>query len=246
MSNLRIGSHALLVIVATCCGGCASFLPTRQAPPEGPIPQRFSLGDAESVRTNQWWQEFGSQELDALMQEALTENLSLRQLWARLDQAGSATVKAASGLYPELTVNGDASYSRTVTTVEGEPSASLKSQLGSAVISGVSKGIRSGLSGGTASSGGTSSGGSGGSAGQSSPTRLIRETKSFGLSLAASYELDIWGRVASGYRAARFDFEASRDDLESTAMTLAAEVVQRWLAIVEQEGEFVATVIFDV
>jgi len=240
MSALRIASPTVLMIVATCCGGCASFLPTREAPPEGPIPQRFSLGDAEGVRTNQWWQEFGSQELDALMQEALTENLSLRQLWARLDQAGSATVKAASGLYPELTVNGDASYSRTVTTVEGEPSASLKSQLGSAVISGVGKGIRSGLSNaadpedGEGDSGGISVGGGGGSTGQSSPSRLVRETKSFGLSLAASYELDIWGRVASGYRAAQFDLGASRDDLESTAMTLAAEVVQRWLAIVEQ------------
>ncbi|HUW83492.1 MAG TPA: efflux transporter outer membrane subunit [Phycisphaerae bacterium] len=238
MTALRIAPLAASVIVATCCGGCASFLPARQAPPEGQIPESFALGDAEGVRTNQWWQEFGSQELDALMQEALTENLSLRQLWARLDQAGSTTVKAASGLYPELTVNGDASYSRTVTTVEGEPSPSLKSQLGSAVISGVSKGIRSGLSGGTDSSGGTSGGisvgGGGGSTGQSSPSRLVRETKSFGLSLAASYELDIWGRVASGYRAARFDFEASRDDLESTAMTLAAEVVQRWLTIIEQ------------
>ena len=241
MSVLRMAWAASLVIVATYCGGCASFLPSRQAPPEGAIPESFALGDVEGMRTNRWWQEFGSEELDALMQEALTENLSLRQLWARLDQAGSTTVKAASGLYPQLTVNGDASYTRTVTTVEGEPSASLKSQLGSAVISGVSKGISAGLSNagdsedGEGSSGGISVGGGGSSTAGSSPSRVIRETKSFGLSLAASYEIDIWGRVASGYRAAQFDLEASRDDLESTAMTLAAEVVQRWLAIVEQQ-----------
>ena len=237
MSGPRFASPALVVVVAIECGGCAAFLPTREGPPEGPIPESFTLGDAEGMGTKRWWEEFDSEELDALMQEALTENLSLRQLWARLDQAGSTTVKAASGLYPELTVNGDASYSRTVTTVEGESSPSLRSRLGSAVISGVTKGIRSGLSDGTSSAGSSSGGISvgGGSTGESSESRVVGETKSFGLSLAASYELDVWGRVASGYRAAQFDQEASRDDLESTAMTLAAEVVQRWLAIVEQQ-----------
>lgn len=232
MRFARATSRFSIMLVAVFCSACTAFLPERATPPEGEIPARFSLGNTDVAENNRWWQDFGSQELNGLVDVALQENLTLRQLWARLDQAGCNVVMAASGLYPQVTVGADAAYRRTVTKVDSD-TPSLKARLGEAVVSGVSKGISDAL--GQNSAGASSSDGTAGSQEQSSPTRLIRETKSFGLSLAANYEVDIWGRVASEYRAAQFDFAASREDLESTAMTLTAEVADRWLRILEQQ-----------
>lgn len=52
--------------------------------------------------------------------------------------------------------------------------------------------------------------------------------RSFNMSLAASYEVDLWNRIGSGARAAAFERDAVRDDLERAAITLAAEVTERW------------------
>lgn len=46
---------------------------------------------------------------------------------------------------------------------------------------------------------------------------------SFSLGAAASYELDLWGRVASGRRSALADLDASRFNLQTAAMTVSAQ-----------------------
>jgi NodT family efflux transporter outer membrane factor (OMF) lipoprotein len=112
-----------------------------------------------------------------------------------------------------------------------------------AIASGVGRGVAQGLqnqldpSSGSGSTGGSSGISAGGSLNQerTEPYRVTRETKQFGLSLAASYEVDLWGRIYTAYRAADYDYDATREDLESVAMTLAAEVADRWLRIIEQE-----------
>ena len=54
-------------------------------------------------------------------------------------------------------------------------------------------------------------------------------------SAAASYELDLWGRIASLDRAAEMDVRASWSDLEVMTMSLAAEVAETWFSIIEQQ-----------
>lgn len=242
MNTTRPTASILLMVAAL--SGCNALLPKRSVPPEGETPERFSLGGAGETPSRQWWRDFESDALNALVNEALEENLSLRQLWARLDQAGSVAVQVASNLYPQLDGLGDASYRRTVTKVDvDEPS--FRSRIRDAALSGLTRGLTNavnqqlGTAGG--SSGGTSSGGTGGvsvgtgQAGEIAPSRLITEVKQFGLSLAAGYELDVWGRVLSEYRAAKFDVVASRDEIDSAALTLAAEVADHWLGILEQQ-----------
>lgn len=56
----------------------------------------------------------------------------------------------------------------------------------------------------------------------------------FSLGLAASYELDLWGRVGAAARAARREAEASREDLATARLTLAAEITDLWLQAREQ------------
>ncbi|MEZ4271844.1 MAG: efflux transporter outer membrane subunit [Myxococcota bacterium] len=61
-------------------------------------------------------------------------------------------------------------------------------------------------------------------------------TTDYRLSVGASYELDIWGKLRSQKEAAKFDALASRDDLEAAAMTLAAQVSETWYGLTSQRA----------
>lgn len=50
----------------------------------------------------------------------------------------------------------------------------------------------------------------------------------YGLGLSASYELDLWGRVSSGYRAANQSLTASRFDLQTAAMSVAGQTATKY------------------
>ncbi len=64
-------------------------------------------------------------------------------------------------------------------------------------------------------------------------TRAI-ENPSYGISIPVSYEIDFWDRIGSQTRAAAFDAAAARNDVETLAMTVAANVVEAWLNVVYQ------------
>ncbi len=55
--------------------------------------------------------------------------------------------------------------------------------------------------------------------------------------LAASYEIDLWGRARSEKTAVIMDAAASRYDLEAAAMTVAAESARLWIEILEQRAQ---------
>lgn len=63
------------------------------------------------------------------------------------------------------------------------------------------------------------------------------ENKNFSTGLAASYEVDLWGRVRAGHESAFLTAAASREDLNVAAMSVAAELAQRWLAILARRLE---------
>jgi len=65
----------------------------------------------------------------------------------------------------------------------------------------------------------------------------IRSTDTVSFGLAASYEVDLWGRVRSAREAALLDAEASREDVLAAAQTLAARVASTWFQLVEQHGQ---------
>ncbi len=58
------------------------------------------------------------------------------------------------------------------------------------------------------------------------------------LGLAASYELDIWGRIRSISDAAEFEAQASEFDLQAAAISLSAQVGITWYQLVENYGQF--------
>jgi len=62
-------------------------------------------------------------------------------------------------------------------------------------------------------------------------------TESYLLGLASSYELDLWGRIRSEREAAQLAATATREDYNTAAMTLAAEVATRYVGIISQRRQ---------
>ena len=62
-------------------------------------------------------------------------------------------------------------------------------------------------------------------------------SQSFNLGLAASYEVDLWGRIGSITTAAELDAQASTEELQTAALTLSAQVAATWFQLLEQRGQ---------
>jgi NodT family efflux transporter outer membrane factor (OMF) lipoprotein len=59
----------------------------------------------------------------------------------------------------------------------------------------------------------------------------------FNLGLAASYEIDLWGRIRSTVDATEMDALASEESLQTAALTLSAQVATTWFQYLEQLGQ---------
>lgn len=65
-------------------------------------------------------------------------------------------------------------------------------------------------------------------------TDITETIESYSLGLTGSYEIDLWGRIRSERQAARLSAAASREDLNTAAITLSANIVARWIGIISQ------------
>jgi outer membrane protein, multidrug efflux system len=63
------------------------------------------------------------------------------------------------------------------------------------------------------------------------------ESDNYSLGLAASYEVDLWGRIRAERQSADLAAAASRQDLNGAAITIAAEVTERWVRIIAQRQQ---------
>jgi NodT family efflux transporter outer membrane factor (OMF) lipoprotein len=99
---------ALLLVIAL--GGCA-FMEKGPTPVAEVTGQKLGLTDqAPAWPTTQWWERYGDQQLDTLVQDALANNPSMTAAQARLAQANAAVGGARAPLLPR--VDGDYSLQR--------------------------------------------------------------------------------------------------------------------------------------
>ena len=56
----------------------------------------------------------------------------------------------------------------------------------------------------------------------------------FNLGFSTSYEIDLWGRISSGKKAAGYDFQASKLDVQTTAITISSSIATNWYQLVQQ------------
>jgi outer membrane protein, multidrug efflux system len=166
----------LLVTLFFLLTGCHAFAPVPVAVPDLPETYREQSGEYDAGQ--QWWLDLGSDDLSALMDEALRSAPDIRVALARLEQAQAAAEKTGSALWPTVGASAEA---RRVWT---------KPEAGNVV-----------------------------------------ENDVYGLGLAASYELDLWGRVRALRQADTLAVMASRDDLRTAALTLSGEIAGAWISL---------------
>jgi len=95
---------------------CSLFKPETRKSPEGDLPEKFSIYHPEARQAARWWEDFNAEELNRLVETALSENFSIKQAWARLRQAKNLVEQSESSLYPDLTGTADVLYGRRKTT----------------------------------------------------------------------------------------------------------------------------------
>jgi len=111
MKLVKVSCCFLLASLFLCASISCSFVPP--VPDElanMEVPQNFSVSGETQV-PEKWWEAFGDETLNALVEQALLENLDVLTAWDRLDQAGAIAGRAASSSWPY--VSADASISRS-------------------------------------------------------------------------------------------------------------------------------------
>ncbi len=71
---------------------------------------------------------------------------------------------------------------------------------------------------------------------QGGHTTRISNTDRYFVSYGLSYEIDLWKRISSQRQAAGLEYEASRQDVEASALFLTGSVVDVWFILQEQKA----------
>src|SRR5262245_39268518 len=93
-----------LVFATVALGGCAAVGPNYVRPqmPSPPAYRFVENTQAQSLADLPWWQVFDDPALQALIREALTNNLDLQIAVARVEEARATAGIAKSFLYPQV------------------------------------------------------------------------------------------------------------------------------------------------
>jgi multidrug efflux system outer membrane protein len=92
-----------IMICLFATSACNLFKPAQRNQPQGTIPKTYSVYTNDFQPTKKWWEDFQSEELNRLVEEAFSRNFSLQQAWVRLKKSRYLTDRAKSDLYPDLT-----------------------------------------------------------------------------------------------------------------------------------------------
>ena len=102
----------LISVLLVLAGGCSHSVQEPEIPLK--IPESFS-GSGTAALPEEWWRAFKDDELNALIDEALTDNFDLRIAWDRLAQAQALARKTDALLWPQADLMAGASRTRQET-----------------------------------------------------------------------------------------------------------------------------------
>lgn len=111
----------ILHIAIILLPSCAMFAPDTPNDLSGDMPASYTaeVVEANSKLQNDWWRHFKSDELNALIEQSITTNLNLKQVYARLMQAESSAVQGGVGFFPTITGTGMRNTTNTHTAGQG-------------------------------------------------------------------------------------------------------------------------------
>ena len=95
-------------------GSCTPYELKDLQEPGVRIPEAFAAPVSQVEPPEHWWLAFDDPELNRTVLEAFDSNLSLKQAWARLDQALATATILGAPLLPDVNLDGAASRQRAV------------------------------------------------------------------------------------------------------------------------------------
>ena len=188
----------ILVFLMAFFAGCMPYKPS-QDETEIELPQNYlqNSRNAKVQLPDKWWQAFGSDELNSLVDKAITNNLSIEQAWHRLKQAQIMEMKSRSVKQPTLDASGSFGKTRSHTKTDINSIDFVNGQLATT----------------------------------SKTVEIDTNSESWALGFAASYEVDLWGKIESQVRSVQLQVLNSREAVNIAATTIAGQVVDTWLQI---------------
>lgn len=172
---------------------------------EMPDQWRVASDEASTVANARWWELFDDQVLNELIEEALEANNDLWIAAARISEFRARLGIASSQLYPQLSAQGNFSRQRTSQTIPG---------FGDAIgggASGASGGVLAGL--------------------LPTPGQISPYSNDYLALLAASYEVDLWGKIRSASNAAYADLLASVEARRTVILTVVTSVAGAYIQL---------------
>jgi outer membrane protein, multidrug efflux system len=202
--------HLILMALASVVAGCDRLDPPATiAPPGLPVawrsmpPGSVSPGSpdasASAVRPERWWDGFDEPILSELVADALAANPGVASAVARLEAARALMRPAEAAARPRIDATARLQGERRLAGRDGAAALESRSALPTAL------------------------GSTGGATGADRAT-IVRQA-----GFDASWEIDLFGRVAAGRTAAEADADVASADLAAARATLAADVVRAFV-----------------
>lgn len=199
-ARLAAGGIAVLIaVIGSALSSCAPHVAV--STPRVSLPARYaSPSGAGSVPLDRWWTVFNDAQLDALEKQALDSSPDARLIVQRILEAAAVRDQAvrATGPTGNLQASAQRQYTQQISTNTNVDLASLL--------------------------GGGSSGASSGLGSLASLFNPVGAVDSYSVGLNASWELDLFGRLAATRRQAHAQYVASVMDAEASRTSLAASI----------------------
>jgi multidrug efflux system outer membrane protein len=195
------------------------------ARPEMPMPTTYkSAADTEAAQpdlTREWWRIFDDPDLNALEDEALKANQTLKAAMARVAEARAATAGVKSQFFPVITMTPSAIRSRKPNLTK---TTTKTTQQASTAVNPTATSVSSPTSAAQAAAAATKTP-------NATTSTLVQ------VPFDLSYEIDIWGRVRRSYEAAKAQTNISVYDLEVVRQTVLADVAQNYFNLRSLENQ---------
>jgi NodT family efflux transporter outer membrane factor (OMF) lipoprotein len=108
--------YTLSLLVALIITGCSLFAPEARVPARDAVPDSYSNQASAADTDQRWWESFHSDQLNALVEEALGGNFSLKESWARLRQAEALAIQRGAARWPDLSADAGVTGGGQLTT----------------------------------------------------------------------------------------------------------------------------------
>ncbi|MBZ6379602.1 hypothetical protein B5C34_15640 [Pacificimonas flava] len=206
MKNIRFAAPT--AALAFLMAGCVA--PDAERPDlAADLPPEFLAGAPEGEVEGSWWRRFGDAELTRLIETELSDNPSILQALARVEQARAQARVTEADLLPQANLGLTAARQRQNLSGLG----GIGELLGNA--------------------GGDPTQPSEG--GDDETTSFV--TDNYQLSLDVQWQVDLFGRIRSQSAAARAEYLASAENLRAVRQTIAAETARLYFNLVEARAQ---------